>query len=517
MILAEKFKNTSGNPSNSRARVELYNGSTLLNIYSESDLLQGFSVERVGEESKFFGFGVCHKITVILGDYEGGVDITDANILEVEYGVGSDFIYTYPYFIISEILRDEAAKEIVITAYDAIAAAGSRYVSELSLPSGELTIKQYAVACANALGLPLSIRGVEDTAFNTKYAQGANLEGTESIRDLLNDIAEATQTIYYIDNEWRLVFKRLDKDGDAVATITDENSMNIIVGETHTLAGITHATELGDNVSVTTGDEGVTQYVRNNAFWDLREDIDELLANAVANVGGMTNTAFSADWFGDILLEVGDKIQITTEDGTTIYSYVLNDVIEYSGITLEQTQWIFSKDEGETTSNPATLGETLKQTYARVNKQDKKIELFVQEVGENLSSIEMSTAGISAQVANTSGEVEKLTETVESKMSADEVSIAIKTEMSSGVSSVVTEKGFTFSDEGLRIAQSGSQMESLLDEDGLKVYRDNDEVLKANNVGVEAINVKVRTYLIVGDNSRFETYDGNRTGCFWIG
>lgn len=497
------------------ARAELYNGSALVQIFSYTDALKEFTVDRVGDESKFFGYGICQRLNVRLLDPARQLNITTANTFEIEFGVNSDYLYPFPFFNVSEARRDENTNELSITAYDILHSANKHTFAELGLPQ-EYTIKQCAVACANLLGVPFGVVGVQDNVFDTKYAQGANFEGTEGLRDVLDAIAEATQTIYYINNEWRLVFKRLDVDGDAVLTLDKERYITLDSKTSRRLAAICSTTELGDNVTAKIEQSGTTQYLRDNPFLELREDIAELLTNAIANVGGLTINQFDCAWRGNFLLEIGDKIELVTKDNNKVASYVLNDTITYNGFFAEQTQWHYT-DSDETESNPATLGETLKQTYARVNKQDKKIELFVQEVGENLSSIEMSTAGIVAQVANTSGEVEKLTETVESKMSADEVSIAIKTEMSSGVSSVVTEKGFTFSDEGLRIAQSGSQMESLLDEDGLKVYRDNDEVLKANNVGVEAINVKVRTYLIVGDNSRFETYDGNRTGCFWIG
>ena len=58
-------------------------------------------------------------------------------------------------------------------------------------------------------------------------------------------------------------------------------------------------------------------------------------------------------------------------------------------------------------------------------------------------------------------------------------------------------------------------METLLDEDGLSVFRDNTEVLTADNTGVNGINMTVRQYLIVG-GSRFEAYGAGRTGCFWV-
>lgn len=53
------------------------------------------------------------------------------------------------------------------------------------------------------------------------------------------------------------------------------------------------------------------------------------------------------------------------------------------------------------------------------------------------------------------------------------------------------------------------------------VTRSEEEILTANNEGVNAINLTARQYLIIGKNSRIEDYtngtDGNRTACFYIG
>ena len=64
-------------------------------------------------------------------------------------------------------------------------------------------------------------------------------------------------------------------------------------------------------------------------------------------------------------------------------------------------------------------------------------------------------------------------------------------------------------------------MITQITEDGMTIYRKIEgeltEMLVANNIGVEAKNLQATTYLINGKNSRFEDYNGNRTGCFWIG
>ena len=63
-------------------------------------------------------------------------------------------------------------------------------------------------------------------------------------------------------------------------------------------------------------------------------------------------------------------------------------------------------------------------------------------------------------------------------------------------------------------------MSTQITDDGMKVFRSNTAVLTANNVGVDAVNLHATTYLIIGNNSRFEDWekDGQaRTACFWIG
>ena len=60
-------------------------------------------------------------------------------------------------------------------------------------------------------------------------------------------------------------------------------------------------------------------------------------------------------------------------------------------------------------------------------------------------------------------------------------------------------------------------MNTMITEDGMTVYRDNTAMLTANSKGVVAIDLHAKTYLWVGDNSRFENYNSNRTGCFWVG
>ena len=54
----------------------------------------------------------------------------------------------------------------------------------------------------------------------------------------------------------------------------------------------------------------------------------------------------------------------------------------------------------------------------------------------------------------------------------------------------------------------------------MKIYKNNEVMLTANNQGVDAKNLHATTYLIIGGNSRMEDFIENgskRTAIFWIG
>ena len=92
--------------------------------------------------------------------------------------------------------------------------------------------------------------------------------------------------------------------------------------------------------------------------------------------------------------------------------------------------------------------------------------------------------------------------------------------MSKGTNKVTTSTGFTFDQNGLNISKTDSEMKTQITEDGMKIYKNDEVMLTANNQGVDAKNLHATTYLIIGNNSRMEDFTENgskRTAVFWIG
>lgn len=511
-------------------RVEIFEGSTLAQICGCHDRLVSFTVERTGEQDKFFGFGVSQKLTTKLLDSNRTLNITKNHNLEVEFGVNGEYIYPCPNFFVEEITRDENTNELTIVAYDALYKASSHKVSELNMKA-PYSIRDFAHACAALLGVPANVPDFE--AFDTTYEEGANFEGTETIREALNAIAEATQTIYYIDKDWELTFKRLDIAGEPVATINKENYKTLKNKDSYTLVNVIHATELGDNVAAS-AEDGPAQYVRDNPFWELRDDIGVIVERALAAVNGLTLTNFDCSWRGNFLLEIGDKISFITKDDGSFTTYLLNDDFTFDGGLSGKTQLEYQESKSETHSNPSTLGEAIKQTYAKVDKVNKQIDIVASEASNNasaISALQINTNNITASVSKIeenvaqsldemSGSITTLTSKVDARLTSEEVRITVQSELSNGVSRVETGKGFIFDDTGLTVEDinpnNNKAIKTTISNNGMTVYRDNQEVLTANDEGVQAADLHATTFLIIGQYSRLEDYNG-RTACFWLG
>lgn len=517
-------------------KVGLYNGSTLLDTFLPSDKLQELVVARVGEKGKFFGFGICQQATVKIIDKANDLIFLKGETLKTSFRAnsGSAYARVCPSFYIKDAVRDEKTSIITVTAYDALDSAISHVFSELGLEA-PYTLIDVIEAVKRILGLS----GIfYPSGFDIEYEAGANLTGEETLRAILNAVAEVTQTVYYIDQRDYLVFKRLDKTGNPVLTISKNDYFELTTALPVTISKIMSVTELGDNVDA--GDDtGVIQYVRDNPFWTTRTDLHTLLPTAVDRISGLTVVPYNLTWRGNFLTEICDKVKLEAKDGSFVDTYILDDSFTYKGGFSQKSDWEYKPDgERATSSNPVTLGEKLNQTFARVDKVAKTVTLYSSEIAETKSSVselQVSTQGIASSVSSVEQKVVDLSDDIENvseqtnsridtlssdvafKLDKQGVEITVEKKLEEGVDKVVTSsKKYSFDDAGLNISAPDSEFSTTVTEDGMRISKHSSEVLTVNNQGVTAADLHARTFLIIGENSRLEDR-GNRTACFWIG
>lgn len=145
-----------------------------------------------------------------------------------------------------------------------------------------------------------------------------------------------------------------------------------------------------------------------------------------------------------------------------------------------------------------------------------------EDLGERISITEskllQDADNITAMLAQIDDLTQQLTEV---RATADGLLVQITNIEQNGVESVRTRTGYTFDIDGLKISKEGEEMQNKLDNTGLYVTRSGEQILTANNEGVEAINLTAHNFLIIGRNSRLQDYDNGsdhyRTAIFYTG
>ena len=371
--------------------------------------IYNWKIERNAEDSKFFGTGVCQKMTLETIMTNFGSQVRTINPVS---GV-SGFTFSTPLFYITEVIQDEVANKITYTAYDGLYFATLHKIKEANLPS-TYTIKELA---EKAVALVPELSGVDTSSLNLPFTS-ANLSGEETCREIFDDIAEATQTNYYVNSENILCFKRIN-------TIVSVNVpktayFEATTGAVYVLKTIMSVTELGDNASSTaTGSPDVsgievTQYVRENCFYTQLKDtqLKNALQYAINNVGNSYLYEYSIKWRGITATEPFDIISFANRDGLYVETVLFNDTISYNGGLIEQSSWSYkAQDETEESSG---ISERINNTFARVNKVDNTVKIhagLINNLQEEYAELNVTVDGINTKVQKNSGDISTLNQT----------------------------------------------------------------------------------------------------------
>ena len=375
-----------------RTRVQRYSRSSSSTLHYQVAYVNGWEIQRVAEDTKFFGQVVISRLNLKMRqdnisypDYS-----TDDRFRICLYETDTtDYEDYFPYFYTTEVHTNENTNEKSITAYDRLYLLNDYTVADLNLIA-PYTIQEFANAISHLAGFTSNcvFTNIESDLLSLSYSEGANLEDTDTILDCLSWIAEVLGAICYVNNSNRIEFRRLDRDGEALYTISKDNYITLKAGESKRLGKIIYATELGDNLEAETVETGSAQAIRNNAFLDNRTDRAALIQQQISSLGGLTIGTFEMKWRGNPNYVLGDKIAIERKDGTYLTSFLLDEDIKFDGSLSSNLRYYWDQDkESDDNANPSTIGEAIYQTYAKVDKINKEITLIASDVETNTEHI----------------------------------------------------------------------------------------------------------------------------------
>ena len=210
----------------------------------------------------------------------------------------------------------------------------------------------------------------------------------------------------------------------------------------------------------------------------------------------------------------GHTVQIRDRNGKVIIAYVMTKTQQGQKDTLECTG---SPNRDSTTAVNNRSYQALSGKVLNLRADVDGLKAENADSQGRLGRLEMDVEGIRGsvemQTKTTEGIARQLTSL---EQTAKGLTLSVEKIQDDGVTKIKTGMGYTFDDNGLRIAREGQQMKNLLDNTGMYVTRNGQTILQANDKGVVATDVTVRNYLIVGSHARFEDYAAGRTACFWL-
>ena len=469
-----------------------YEGSLLKTVMKCLDIeLDG---ELLEETSAIVGLAIAGKAVAGVGEQ------TEKNtIVAPKFGVKAtgDTDYSYIEFgtyIIKETEKDEEKQTIKIECYDLMLKSMIPYDLALDYTQN-VTVKDFLDAICDRLGWEkgyTTFHNCDVLIDEEKY------DLSDTFRDVLDDIAEvAGGMIGFVDDALTVIYPTSSGE-----VIDEESLKSLTIGKKYGPINsvVLSRTPQEDNIYKQDTDSikanGLTEIrIENNQIIDThREDFMDGICNALF---GLSFELYELESFGIGYLNFGEFFAIKTADGVEHKALMLCDDLQITqGVS--ETSKLEEPDVTNTDYSAASeTDKTLRKTILRVDKQNNEISALVSRV----ESTESGVAELKSQVI----------------ISPTEVDVKISEAIDGIDGASVKETGYTFDKNGLNIHKSGEEMHNTLDNEGMYVRKNSEDILVADKDGVNAINLTARKYLIVGNNARFEDFPNNRTACFYIG
>ena len=396
------FMSAMASPSRMiRGKVVVVDGG-LTSEYGYANKLQSIEQEVSAVKGKMFGAVVSYKSTIKLIDVKNVVQINVGAKASPHIGLVDELLPMTPVYISSNTF-DEVKGIRTLIGEDAIGFTDKYIWNDIKGDLGNtFTIQDVFAAIASKIGTEFMITG-ELPNINAVYTKATfNVNGDETLRQILTAAAEATGAMVFINGNGKMEIKMLS---NTIALAIDKNTQfNLSTEPSSSLSGIISINELNDMISVGNNSSYIS-VISVNPFIDPTDDSSQgKLQNLFVKYQGNTFYPYKLKWRGNPALEIGDKIRLTLRDGSTIDTWYLGEKVKYTGGMSAESSW--EADESEKPEvGSQTISDTTRRTMAKVDKANQKITLLTEasgEQGQKISQLEVSLDGIRTEVSEVS-------------------------------------------------------------------------------------------------------------------
>jgi len=292
---------------------------------------------------KVLGNIAQHSLTLeLLGDKTSSINIALENILEVFIGVKVGSVYEYvrqQNFIVSEVSYSDTTNVTKVIATDYLVKLNNElWVDGNTYP---MTLKAYLESVLLHCGLTLENTTFLNSAFSVASQPIANYT---SCKEIIRQVAEMALSFVVINKvsnklELRTAFElpstvddTLTKDNYSSLKLNDHNfgtlGVNTLVLKISQITGENTSVVNATNVAI---DGAIEIVIEDNSFINtqaLRESVDNAM---FAIIDTYKFQPYALDYRGFAYLELGDIVEITKMDNSTIKLPIFETYIKYNG------------------------------------------------------------------------------------------------------------------------------------------------------------------------------------------
>lgn len=508
--MTNNFKLECKNPTyaNRLGKIEYGNNQSISNSDYLSKII--FKDECI-TNGVIVGSTVSKEITIeALSDYQLRQQVVNA-LIGVKYADTSEEYINMGEYTIQDENTLETAKNGSYKGVDNLSILDKPYICTIN-DFNNATIKDFLDDLCEQLNLTLKTQSFTN---DDLHISGNPFTNNESCRTVLNVICKCSLTFASINPEdGELELRWLDDDISETFSKNEYNNLerNNTYGPINMLI-LRDPVVGGENVirqdSESILQNGEHQFIIEDTYFLYTEELRELaIDNIWDKVKGLTYVDCKLTTnLGRPYLRAGNKISIQGDDGNYFNTYVLKHQFTYDGTFNSVIEAPSLTQEQEEKKNSTDFKTRFRNTERSVDKINGQIVDIIEEqtdtstrLNQTISTLESTVSTVSSintRVTDVENETETLTNSVQTLQSNTEYSInIINQQLIDGVVKFDTGTGYTFDIEGLKINRVDSILKLILDNNGLVVYRNQDEVLRADSDGVNAENMTVRKFYV---------------------
>lgn len=433
--------------------------------------IKSAKIESTGVQGKIFGTTYCQKLSCTLID-SYNLNVQKGDLVELWFyptaknidltiidgrcpGLKNNEIYMtfYNTYIVDSVKKNEKTGEISLIGYDYMnKAANTLFYLPNSLDT--FTLQDIFLQCGWLLSrdnFRINLYHAEalPTYLPTQWTrEQINLSGEETVRDILNAVAEICGENYFCHSRNGMRYSRNFNEntliiGKAISTtkwigtggqwisesdksvgdqylrdkvyIDKSKYFELTSDKPYKLTGITATNELNDSVSV--GTDEYRQVIYNNPFLTLLPDETQqtILTGILNQLKDISITPFNCEWRGDPRLEPTDWLEFEDKNGNKFQSFLLNETVEYNG-GFKSTMWVDKMESQTPIAADRNISTSILKTKATVDKVKGEITLEVSRAkeAEQLlgSRITINENAITSEVKNRQDADNELSSTI---------------------------------------------------------------------------------------------------------